>query len=84
MVWEHRPVARFILFALVARVPVGTYGVAASFREEAGQHEVSFRRDVGDPRGTLNLVNARYGAEPDVKAYPHVSGRFSLFTTCPH
>ena len=29
----------------------------------------------------LNLVNARYGAEPDVKAYSHVSDRFSPFAT---
>ena len=27
----------------------------------------------------LNLVNARYGAEPGVKAYSHVSDRFSPF-----
>ena len=29
----------------------------------------------------LNLVNARYGAEPGVKAYSHVSDRFSPFAT---
>ena len=29
----------------------------------------------------LNLVNARYGAEPGVKAYSHVSDRFSSFAT---
>ena len=29
----------------------------------------------------LNLVNARYGAEPGVKAYLHVSDRFSPFAT---
>ena len=29
----------------------------------------------------LNLVNARYGAEPSVKAYSHVSDRFSPFAT---
>ena len=30
---------------------------------------------------TLNLVNARYGAEPGVKAYSHISDRFSPFAT---
>ena len=29
----------------------------------------------------LNLVNARYGAEPGVKVYSHVSDRFSPFAT---
>ena len=29
----------------------------------------------------LNLVNARYGTEPGVKAYSHVSDRFSPFAT---
>ena len=29
----------------------------------------------------LNLVNARYGAEPGVKAYSHISDRFSPFAT---
>ena len=29
----------------------------------------------------LNLVNARYGTEPGVKAYSHVSNRFSPFAT---
>ena len=29
----------------------------------------------------LNLVNARYGAEPGVKAYSHVSDQFSPFAT---
>ena len=29
----------------------------------------------------LNLVNARYGAEPGVKAYSHVSDRYSPFAT---
>ena len=29
----------------------------------------------------LNLVNARYGAEPGVKSYSHVSDRFSPFAT---
>ena len=29
----------------------------------------------------LNLVNARYGAEPGLKAYSHVSDRFSPFAT---
>ena len=28
-----------------------------------------------------NLVNARYGTEPGVKAYSHVSDRFSPFAT---
>ena len=32
----------------------------------------------------LNLVNARYGAEPGVKAYSHVSDRFSPFATQDH
>ena len=35
-----------------------------------------------DGRGeALNLVNARYGAEPGVKAYSHISDRFSPFAT---
>ena len=29
----------------------------------------------------LNLVNARYGTEPGLKAYSHVSDRFSPFAT---
>ncbi len=29
----------------------------------------------------LNLINARYGAEPGVKAYSHVCDRFSPFAT---
>ena len=29
----------------------------------------------------LNLVNARYGAEPGIKAYSHISDRFSPFAT---
>ena len=33
------------------------------------------------PGEALNLVNARYGAEPGVKAYSHVSDGFSPFAT---
>ena len=29
----------------------------------------------------MNLVNARYGSDPGVKAYSHVSDRFSPFAT---
>ncbi len=36
---------------------------------------------AGGRREAPNLVNARYGAEPNVKAYSHVSDRFSPFAT---
>ena len=29
----------------------------------------------------MNLVNARYSSEPELKAYTHVSERFGLFAT---
>ena len=29
----------------------------------------------------MNLVNARYGSEPGLKAYTHVSDRFGPFAT---
>ena len=42
-------------------------------------------RAEGGPSGgrgeALNLINARYGTEPGVKAYSHISGRFSPFAT---
>ena len=36
---------------------------------------------AGSRGEALNLVNARYGTEPGVKAYSHVSDRFSPFAT---
>ena len=40
------------------------------------------RKDETAGRGeALNLVNDRYGAEPGLKAYSHVSDRFSPFAT---
>ena len=36
---------------------------------------------AGGREELLNLVNARYGTEPGVKAYSHVSDRFSPFAT---
>ena len=29
----------------------------------------------------MNLVNARYGSTPGLKAYTHLSGRFGPFAT---
>ena len=54
-------------------------------RRRTTRHTPSSRRGVrGAAAGrgeALNLVNARYGAEPGVKSYSHVSDRFSPFAT---
>ena len=60
--------------------------MAAGSSRPAGWHRRTASSDgqlfpAGGREEALNLINARYGAEPGVKAYSHVSDRFSPFAT---
>ena len=86
--WELMRVARWhvegdafdralaVVVEAQAALPMAAFWGTGRTASSDGQFVPAGGRDEA-----LNLVNARYGAEPGVKAYSHISDRFSPFAT---
>ena len=59
-----------------ARLPMATFWGPGTTASSDGQFFPTTRQGEA-----MNLVNARYGSEPGLKAYTHVSDRFGPFAT---
>ena len=59
----------------------GQGAFADQFPLELGQRREDAEDETAGRGEALNLVNARYGTEPGLKAHSHVSNRFSSFAT---